>query len=68
MRQPWDTDERRAKLRALSELHQRWSIEHEDTPVPDRPGSPDVGVHHVDMASPLPAEDEFMAEARSIFA
>ena len=67
MRRAWDTDQRRARLRALAELHHRWSIEHEGLPVPDRPGSGDVAVHHVD-AGVHPDEDaEFSEAARAIF-
>lgn len=59
------TPERRAKLMALAELHDRYVAAKADSAPFEPDGSADYNVHHVTLTSD--ADDAFHAEASKIF-
>jgi len=60
--------ETRRRQQALHRLHADWTARWAaSTPVPSRPGSEDVGFHHLDMGASPEAEAEFQAAAAALY-
>ncbi len=53
-------NDRERLLAAVADTHYEWSVANADaTPVPERDGSPDVGLHHVDATADAELADDF---------
>lgn len=57
---------RAQRLSALADIHYQWSQDWQHLPVPDRPGSKDVSVHHIDASGNPEADADFMRRGEQI--